>query len=169
MINDTISWSGRNTTIVFTGDVTDDRRFDTEKLFAPDQEHKEYDVVAILYFLLELNDEARLEGGQILICLGNHDYANLFENKYQKPYAFRQTYNSKLTYDYNESHLYNNDELKSKLACIFYPYILLNNKYMFMHGGLHPEFITKIQIVYDEISYLASMNEYNKDLKKILK
>jgi hypothetical protein len=38
-----------------------------------------------------------------------------------------------------------------------------------MHGGLHPDFIDKIQTVYGEQNYKESMNEYNKDLKRILK
>lgn len=171
MINDRLKWSGGNTTIVFTGDLTDDTR-GPKYLFRPD--HKDYDVVAILCFLLELNDQAKSQNGQILICFGNHDFANLFPSGSDSDWL-KTNYNSKYTNTYNETNLYNNKLIKDKLACIFYPYILLNDKYMFMHGGLIPEFIVKLHEAYQQKAsktnskYIESMNEYNKDLKKILK
>jgi hypothetical protein len=171
MIDDRLKWSGENTTIVFTGDLTDDSR-GPKQLFKPD--HNEYDVVSILSFLLDLNDQAKPKGGQILICFGNHDFANLFLSASYSEWL-RTNYNSNDTNKYNNTFLYTNESFKKKLACIFYPYILLNDKYMFMHGGLIPEFIEQLHAKYkkkasgNNSGYIESMNEYNKDLKKILK
>jgi hypothetical protein len=70
----TITWKkGNNSIIAFCGDLIDRRRDNTVV-------DEEYNDMNILRCVLRLKREARENGGDILICVGNHEWLNIIED-----------------------------------------------------------------------------------------
>ncbi len=79
LINTDLEWIGKDTFVVFTGDLLDDYRIGGKTI----RQHPA-DEITIISFLADLNTQAikSSPSGRILLCLGNHELLN-FENDFR--------------------------------------------------------------------------------------
>jgi hypothetical protein len=124
------------------------------------------DEITIISFLADLNTQALITGGRVLLCLGNHELINIIENRY--------VYVSERTKKYFTENLSPREEqfrpnsiLRQKLSCLFEPFILVNNKFFFCHAGLTPKFIEDINIHYQQ-GVIENLLQFSRDIKNII-
>lgn len=163
LINTNLEWSGGNTFLVFTGDLLDDYRTSDQIDFI--KQHPA-DEISIISFLSDLNLQAIESGGRVLLCLGNHELINIIENRF--------VYVSQETKKYFTEHLSSREDqfrpnsiLRQKLSCLFEPFILINNKYIFCHAGLTPKFIQDINTHYQK-DVMSNLIAFSNDMKNII-
>jgi hypothetical protein len=164
LINNNLEWVGGNTFLVFTGDLLDNYR---NKYFIDSIKQHPADEITIISFLADLNQQALQTQGRVLLCLGNHELLNIV-NYY--------VYVSEPTNNYFRQHLYSREKqftansiLRHKLACLFEPFILINNKYFFCHAGLTIGFIQDLNKNYPDKSNMRDkLIEFSRDIKNIV-
>lgn len=163
LINNNLEWAGGNTFLIFTGDLLDDYR---NSLSIDYMKQHPADEITIISFLADLNSQALLMGGRVLLCLGNHELINIIENRY--------VYVSEPTKKYFTENLSPREEqfrpnsiLRQKLSCLFEPFILVNNKFFFCHAGLTPKFIEDINLHYQQ-EVIENLLQFSRDIKNII-
>lgn len=164
LINNDLEWIGENTFLIFTGDFLDDYRTNDYIDFI--KQHPA-DEITIISFIADLNTQALLTRGRVLLCLGNHELINIIENRF--------VYVSQPTQEYFKTYLTSREEqfrpdsiLRQKLSCLFEPFILINNKYFFCHAGPSPKFIEDLNLHYQK-GVIENLSEFSRDIKNILK
>jgi hypothetical protein len=219
LIDNNLEWIGKDTYVVFTGDLLNNfndgrsmkeslkqfnkapiwtdwgykflsasqkrkkRKDDKEERKLLNKEHIQRtrgldimrqhpaDEITIISFLDDLNTQASKQAGRILLCLGLHEAQNLCNN-------FQNVSKSTMEYFSNflgsrEEQFKPNSILRQKLSCLFQPFILINDKYFFCHGGLTYQFLTFLNQAYPnkysnpyKIRWLLS--KFNEDVKKYI-
>lgn len=164
LINNDLEWIGENTFLIFTGDFLDDYR--TKDYIDFIKQHPA-DEITIISFLADLNTQALLTRGRVLLCLGNHELINIIENRF--------VYVSEPTQEYFRKYLTSRVEqfrpdsiLRQKLSCLVEPFILINNKYFFCHAGPSPKFIEDLNLHYQK-GVIENLSEFSRDIKNIIK
>ena len=86
-----LHWNeGNNTYVIFVGDIIDSRRDRHGEYSTPNDN---IDDLYILGTLIRLREEATKNGGNILLCLGNHEYINFMHfNEIDNNEDFIDTY-----------------------------------------------------------------------------
>lgn len=163
LINNNLEWVGGNTFLIFTGDLLDDYRNSSSIDFM--KQHPA-DEITIISFLADLNTQALITQGRVLLCLGNHELINIIENRY--------VYVSESTKKYFTENLSPREEqfrpnsiLRQKLSCLFEPFILVNNKFFFCHAGLTSQFIEDINKHYKQ-GVMENLIQFSRDIKNII-
>jgi hypothetical protein len=131
------------------------------------------DEITIISFLDRLNTHALIQGGRILLCLGlgeAENLCNIFDNVSEPTMRYFSDFLGS-----REEQFKPNSILRQKLSCLFQPFILIDNKYFFCHGGITLNFLHFLNDVYTDqfpvhflkISYL--LNKFNEDIKKFIR
>lgn len=125
------NWTGGDTIIVQTGDVLDDggRGYDKNK-----KEHSA-DEIAIYNLLINLNIQANKMGGAVLMCIGNHEIVNIFDNNIDYVNFYTKKYYSDILNISRKNIISVGSEMAKKLSCVLKSVIKLGNIY-FCHGGI---------------------------------
>jgi hypothetical protein len=131
IIDQNNNWIGGDTIIVQTGDVLDDggRGYDKNK-----KEHSA-DEIAIYNLLINLNIEANKTGGAVLMCIGNHEIVNIFDNNIDYVNFYTKKYYSDILNISRKNIISTGSEMAKKLSCVLKSVIKLGNIY-FCHGGI---------------------------------
>ena len=140
VINEEGLWIGGNTTLVQTGDIVDDARYNYKtkqhiNLF----HHLPEDELIIYGFLADLNLQAQAFGGRVLLCMGNHEYSHIIHEMGKADYYTQPTtqdwYNT-----FGPNTRYNifksGGILAKKLACMLNLVVVVGD-WIFCHGGLN--------------------------------
>ena len=163
LINNNLEWVGENTFLIFTGDLLDDYRNSSSIDYM--KQHPA-DEITIISFLADLNTQALLTGGRVLLCLGNHELINIIENRYVYVSERAKKYFTE-NLSPREEQFRPNSILRQKLSCLFEPFILVNNKFFFCHAGLTPKFIEDINIHYQQ-GVIENLLQFSRDIKTII-
>jgi hypothetical protein len=125
------NWIGGDTIVVQTGDVLDDggRGYDINK-----KEHSA-DEIAIYNLLINLNIQANKMGGAVLMCIGNHEIVNIFDNNIDYVNFYTKKYFSDILNINRKNIISLGSEMAKKLSCVLKSVIKINNIY-FCHGGI---------------------------------
>jgi hypothetical protein len=131
IIDDENNWTGGDTIIVQTGDVLDDggRGYDKNK-----KEHS-VDEIAIYNLLINLNVQANKMGGAVLMCIGNHEIVNIFDNNIDYVNFYTKKYYSDILNISRKNIISIGSDMAKKLSCVLKSVIKLGNIY-FCHGGI---------------------------------
>lgn len=143
-----LHWNeGNSTYVIFVGDIIDSRRERHGDFSTPNDE---IDDIYILGTIIRLQQEAIKYGGNILLCLGNHEYLNfmhfngIIDNK-----DFIDTYSSDENKEDNrEDYFIFGSDFMKKLSQIIYIFLKINN-IMIVHAGFHNDYITERDIYID--------------------
>ena len=122
VINNELNWTGKNTTLVQSGDIVDRGEF-------------VFDIYSLLW---KLQQQAKLVGGEVIILLGNHELMNFNSNfEYVSPeliekvggiQAYQQIWSS--------NHLFGK---KVRL----HPALIIRHHTLIVHGGLLHHFVPR--------------------------
>lgn len=164
IIDEDNNWIGGNTIIVQTGDVLDDggRGYDVNK--------KEYsaDEIAIYNLLINLNIEANKKGGAVLMCIGNHEIANILDSNIDHVNIYTQKYYRDVLNINRKNIISLGSEMANKLSCVLKSVIKLGNIY-FCHGGISKQLYNKVMLRKKWNSFDDFIDHINSVLPKILK
>jgi hypothetical protein len=163
LINNELKWIGKDSFVVQTGDIFDDRRPNFPDEYKP---HEPYDELLILEYLADLNIQAEKEGGRVLICFGNHELVNVFKPGFFKDFSFDSTH------QYNDKrNMLPGRIVAKKLACIMNLFVIIGN-YIFVHGSLTYDILKDIDKNWGDTTKkynpLNSMIKLNNVLKETM-
>lgn len=131
IIDDQRRWSWGNGHLVIVGDIFDRGPMVTETL----------------WFLYQLEDQARSAGGYVHILLGNHERMVLIGDlRYIHP---KYEFVSKML-DVNYDQLYSNNTVLGRWLRAK-PVVIKINDLIFVHGGLHPNFL-ELELNIEEVN-----------------
>ena len=131
IIDDDNNWTGGDTIIVQTGDVLDDGGRGNDK----NKKEHSADEIAIYNLLINLNIQANKMGGAVLMCIGNHEIVNIFDNNIDYVNFYTKKYYSDILNISRKNIISTGSEMAKKLSCVLKSVIKLGNIY-FCHGGI---------------------------------
>ena len=140
IINKQGLWIAGDTTIVQTGDIVDDSRYNFRTNKHVNQyTHLPQDELYIYAFLADLNLQAKAVGGKVLLCMGNHEYTHLIiemtnEDFYTQPSTI-DWYNQ-FGLDTRLRIFKPGGILAKKLSCIINLAVVIGD-WIFCHGGIN--------------------------------
>jgi hypothetical protein len=150
------NWIAKNTILVQVGDILDDggRGLDYDKgVHSADE-------ISIYHLLIDLNTQARQNGGAVFICIGNHELMNIVYNDYNYVNKYTESYYINVLKVNRRLLFSKGSELVKKLSNILKVVVKLGD-YYFCHGGIPPYITTNTQ-------FLKIIADTNKSLKNIL-
>ena len=139
-------WIGGDTYVVQTGDLVDDCR---PKKNVPC--YNAYNVdggdeLVIIQYLSDLHQQAVLHGGKVIILMGNHEFRNIINYKFKRPYIQPKTlsfYGEKRDEIFSPGGL-----LAMKLSCNMSVVAFIGD-WVFLHGGLNYKNTTSIDDIFE--------------------
>ena len=157
------NWIGGDTIVVQTGDVLDDggRGYDINK-----KEHSA-DEIAIYNLLINLNIQANKMGGAVLMCIGNHEIVNIFENNVDYVNFYTKKYYSDVLNINRKNVISVGSEMAKKLSCVLKSVIKIGNIY-FCHGGISYKLYNNVMQSKRWPSFDRFIEHINRVLPKIL-
>ena len=163
IIDQNNNWTGGDTIIVQTGDVLDDggRGYDTNK-----NEHSA-DEIAIYNLLINLNIQANKMGGAVLMCIGNHEIVNIFENNVDYVNFYTKKYYNDILNISRNNIISVGSEMAKKLSCVLKCVIKIGNIY-FCHGGISYKLYNNVMQSNKWTSFDRFIEHINRVLPKIL-
>lgn len=135
LIDNTANWTGRDTLVVFCGDI-----LDREGRFAqdPGTSGNTREEVDIVQFLHGLDDQARDAGGRVVVVVGNHEISRVFwkETPRYEKYAGKQ---KRGWGPHRMEKLFTPGGLMARYMACRYPLVVRCRNFVFMHGGPSPK------------------------------
>ena len=147
-----LCWNeGNSTYVIFVGDIIDSRRERHGEFSTPNDS---IDDIYILGTIIRLQQEAIKYGGNILICLGNHEYINFMHfNGIVENDDFIDTYLSDENKDDNRSEYFKfGSEFMVKLSQIIYVFLKINNL-LIVHAGFHNSYMVDRDLFDDNVKF----------------
>jgi len=169
VIDNNNNWIGGETVIVQVGDQIDSCRYDgknncndvnTYKIHnSTDNPHD----VKILYYMTELHNKARKDGGAVYSLLGNHELMNVNGDMAYVSHNNIRHFDNFVTSDGNtinngmdaRKHLFKpGNQIANFLACTRKIALIIGSN-LFVHAGIVPQMVKKYNI--DELNILLSL------------